>query len=155
MNWNNNRNWNGNRNSNWNNYPRNNWNGNRGGYGNGRPPSKKSGAKYSPIKQGKFKGGTIVNAWNASRNRGLVTAKVAPYKDSKEYTAESSGNTYVTMIAEVTYRNSGVTKIIPCSMNKDTRVIVLEEIGMVISPNGHGTTRSGKRVTGYFGKFTR
>lgn len=137
------------------NYRSNGYRGN--GYGNNRggQPPKRSGAKYSQIKTGKFKGGTIINAWNKSRGKGLITAKVAPYGNSKEYTAESSGNTYITMIAEVFYHNSGQKMLIPCSMNKDTRVIVLSDIGMVITPNGHGVTSSGKRVTGYFGKFTR
>lgn len=160
MGWNNNNNWNGNRGGNWNGNRGGGWNGNRGGnsYGNNRgggQPPKRSGAKYSQIKTGKFKGGTIINAWNKSRGKGLITAKVAPYGNSKEYTAESSGNTFITMIAEVFYHNSGQKLLIPCSMNKDTRVVVLSDIGMVITPNGHGVTSSGKRVTGYFGKFTR
>ncbi len=133
---------------------------NGGGYRNNnynqnQQPPKKSGAKYSIIRKGDFEGGTIVNAWNVSRRRGLITAKVAPYKDSKEYTAKTSGKTYITMIAEVRWDNSGQTEVIPCSMNKDTKVIVLDKLGMVISPNGSGMTSSGKKVTGYFGKFTR
>ncbi|RIV68713.1 hypothetical protein [Flagellimonas aequoris] len=160
MGWNNNNNWNGNRGGNWNGNRGGNWNGNRGGNWNGnggnmQPPPKRSGAKYSTIKTGKFKGATIVNAWNKSKGKGLITAKVAPYKDSKEYTAKSTGNVFITMIAEVFYHNSGQKMLIPCSMNKDTKVIVLSDIGMTITPNGHGVTSGGKRVTGYFGKFTR
>ncbi|MEQ8220324.1 MAG: hypothetical protein RH981_18965 [Arenibacter sp.] len=121
----------------------------------GQAQAKKSGAKYSLIKDGTYKGYTIINAWNKSRGKGLITAKVAPYKGSKEYTAETSGATYITLIAEVNYRNTGVTKLVPCSMNKATKVIVLSEIGMVISPNGSGITSGGHKVTGYFGKFSR
>lgn len=139
--------------------PRNYQNrGNRGGYNrnNGnRPAPKRSGAKYSIIRQGKFEGQTIINAWNKSRGKGLITAKVAPYGESKEYTAPSSGKTYITMIAEITYHNSGHTRIIPCSMNKATKSVVLSDIGMVITQNGSGLTSSGKKVTGYFGKFSR
>lgn len=153
MGWNNNNNWNGG--GNWNGNRNGNWNGNRGnGYQN-KPQAKRSGAKYSIIRNGKFEGGTIVNAWNKSRGKGLITAKVAPYKDSKEYTAKSSGKTYITMIAEVFYHNTGQKMLIPCSMNKNTKVIVLSDLGMVISPNGNGITSSGKKVTGYFGKFSR
>ena len=145
----------GNGNGYGNGYRRNNYRNNNGYRNNNRPTSKKSGAKYSIIRNGRFEGGTIVNAWNKSRGKGLITAKVAPYSDSKEYTAKSSGKTYITMIAEITYHNSGHTRIIPCSMNKNTKVIALSDIGMVISPNGAGMTSSGKKVTGYFGKFTR
>ncbi|MGX1930205.1 hypothetical protein [Flagellimonas sp. 2504JD4-2] len=142
-------------------YQRRNGYGNNGyqrgnGYrNNNRPAPKRSGAKYSIIRNGRFEGGTIVNAWNKSRSKGLITAKVAPYKDSKEYTAKTSGKTYITMIAEITYQKSGHTRLIPCSINKATKVIVLGDIGMVITPNGAGITSSGKKVTGYFGKFSR
>lgn len=130
---------------------------NRGNFqGNSqRPQVKRSGAKYSIIRKGDFEGGTIINAWNKSKGKGLITAKVAPYKDSKEYTAQSSGKTYITMIAEVFYHNSGQKMIIPCSMNKSTKAVVLQDIGMVITQNGSGITSGGKKVTGYFGKFTR
>ncbi len=123
--------------------------------GQNAPAPKRSGAKYSIIRKGSFEGQVIINAWNKSRGKGLITAKVAPYKDSKEYTAPTSGKTYITMMAEVHYHNSGITKLIPCSMNKATRAVVLSDIGMVITQNGSGITSSGKRVTGYFGKFTR
>jgi len=139
-------------------YPRQN-RGNFQSRNNGRnqnaPAPKRSGAKYSIIRKGDFEGQVIINAWNKSRGKGLITAKVAPYKDSKEYTAPSSGKTYITMIAEVHYHNSGITKLIPCSMNKATRAVVLSDIGMVITQNGSGVTSGGKKVTGYFGKFSR
>lgn len=136
--------WSGNPNPNFNSY-----NGS-----NNQQRFKKSGAKYSKISQGKYKGSTIVNAWNKSRSRGLITAVVAPYKGSKKYTTDK-GKEYQTMIAKILYSNSGVEKIIPCSMNVQTKVIVLSEIGMVITPNGSGQTKSGKNVKGYFGKFSR
>lgn len=118
---------------------------------------KKSGAKYSTInKQGsQYQGKTIVNAWNFSKSRGLITAVVSPYENSKIYTGKKNGNTYQTMIAKVFYHNSGVEKIIACSMNQKTKVIGLQEIGMCISPNGSGRTKSGKKVTGYFGTFNK
>lgn len=133
---------------------------NRGGYGNRggypqKPQAKKSGATYSTIRNGNYKGEIIVNAWNKSRSKGLITAKVSPYKGSKKYTADSTGHEYVTMIAVVSYQNSGIERVIPCSMNVKTRVIALPEIGMVITPNGSGRTASGKNVRGYFGKFMR
>mgnify|MGYP003144450066 CR=1 FL=1 len=142
-------------------YRNNNYNGgnrgynNRNNYQNNQPAPKRSGAKYSVISKGDFKGFLIVNAWNKSRSKGMITAKVAPYKDSQEYTAKTSGKTYITMIAEVFYRDTGQKMIVPCSMNKQTRVIVLSDLGMVITPNGSGQTSVGVKVTGYFGKFSR
>lgn len=111
---------------------------------------KTTGAKYSKISVGQFKGMTIVNAWNKSKNKGMLTVKVAPYKNSKVF-QNGKGESKQTMIAVVKYENSGVEKIIPCSMNQETQVIALSEIGMVITPNGEGYTSTGKKVTGYFG----
>ena len=118
------------------------------------PPPKKSGAVYTKISKGNFVGEIIVNAWNKSKARGMITATVKPYKDSKVY-KNSKGEEKMTMIAVVNYLNSGVEKVIPCSMNLETQVIVLEEIGMCISPNGKGHTSSGKAVSGYFGTFNK
>ena len=119
-----------------------------------KPRVKRSGATYSKISKGNHVGSTIVNAWNKIKGRGLITAKVAPYKDTKVY-ENAKGETKQTMIAEVFYHNSGITKIIPCSMNQATQVIVLSELGMCISPNGNGYTSSGKIAKGYFGTFNK
>lgn len=117
---------------------------------------KKSGAKYSKITNStkNYNGSTIVNAWNHSKARGLITATVSPYKGSKLYTTKD-GKEYQTMVAKVFYHNSGVEKILACSMNTSTRVIGLQDIGMCISPNGSGKTKSGKHVKGYFGTFNK
>ena len=127
------------------------YNNNNNNYNQNAP--KKSGAKYSTINKGNYIGETIVNAWNVSKNKGLITATVSPYKGSE--IVESERNQYMKMIAVVNYENSGVQKVIPCLMNTKTRVISLEEIGMCITPNGSGRTKSGKSVTGYFGTFKR
>lgn len=114
---------------------------------------KMSGATYSPIKEGNFKGLLIVNAWNKSKGRGMITCTVSPYKGSKNYTS-GSGNEYMTMIANVLFHKSGNEMLIPCSMNIQTKVIGLSKLGMCISPNGHGKTKSGKTAKGYFGRFS-
>ena len=118
------------------------------------PAPKRSGATYTVIRNGNFKDDIIVNAWNKSKGKGLITATVAPYGKSKVY-ENKKGQEKMTMIAIVDYKNSGVQKKIPCSMNLDTKVISLEEIGMCITPNGSGVTSGGKRVTGYFGTFKK
>lgn len=149
----------------------NNYNGNRNfqghtfrqgnnGYGqvpyrqNQQPP-KKSGATYSKIKKGNFEGGTIVNAWNTSKNRGLITATVAPYHKSEEVVRSEKGHEYQKMMCKVLFTRSGQEKLIPCLMNIKTKVVVLQELGMVITPNGSGVTSSGKRVSGYFGTMVK
>lgn len=112
---------------------------------------KKSGAKYTRFETKEKKTGTIVNAWNVSKSRGMVTAKVAPYHKSKIIPTNSKGNSYQTMMAEVNFHRTGINRLIPCLMNIETMVINLPEIGMCITPNGKGYTKSGKKVTGYFG----
>lgn len=126
-------------------------------YAQQRPadPPKKSGATYTPIRKGNYVGGTMVNAWNVSKSRGLVTAAVGPYNKSDELVTSERGNEYMKMIAKVEFRKTGNTKIIPCLMNTKTKVIVLRELGMVITPNGSGYTSSRKKVTGYFGTMTK
>lgn len=118
-------------------------------------PPKKSGATYTIIRKGNFVGGTIVNAWNVSKSRGLVTATVAPYNKSDELVTSDKGNEYMKMIADVQFRKTGNKQLMPCLMNTKTQVIVLRELGMVITPNGSGRTSSGKKVTGYFGTMTK
>ena len=118
------------------------------------PPAKKSGAVFSIIKKGNFQGATIINAWNKSR-KGLITATVAPYKKSDEVVTSEKGNEYQKMMAKVFWHNTGNERLIPCLMNTRTKVVVLSEIGMVITQNGSGVTSGGKRVTGYFGTMKR
>lgn len=117
-------------------------------------PPKKSGASYSNINKGQFEGGTIVNAWNKSR-KGLITATVAPYKKSAELVTSKKGHEYMKMMCKVTYHSTGNEKLLPVLMNTKTQVIVIEEMGMVITPNGSGHTSSGKKVTGYFGTMKK
>ena len=118
-------------------------------------PPKKSGATYTAIRKGNFVGATMVNAWNVSRSKGLITASVGPYKKSDELVTSEKGHEYMKMIAVVQFRKTGNEKIIPCLMNMKTKVIVLRELGMVITPNGSGHTSSGKKVSGYFGTMTK
>lgn len=130
------------------------------GYNQMQPPPKKSGATYSKYRKGKFEGLPFVYAWNASKNRGLITCTVKPYHKSLDGKAQvivtsEKGNNYHPMIAIVKYERSGVEKVIPVLMNERTKVISIDDLGMVITPNGQGFTKSGKRVTGYFGKYTR
>lgn len=119
-----------------------------------KPEFKKSGAKYSDINKGKNKGGIIVNAWNVSKNRGMITATATPVSD-EIFESEKSGKSYQRYAVEVFYKNTGAKNTYWVLMNVKTQVIGIPELGMCISPVGSGRTKSGKSVRGYFGTFNK
>lgn len=121
---------------------------------------KKSGAVYSRIRNGNFEGDTIVNAWRVTK-MGLMKATVTPYSGSNGKGREivnsqgKSGNQdkeYQKMICTIQNTSVGTSTTYHVLMNLKTQVIVIQELGLCITPNGSGVTRKGKRVTGYFGK---
>ncbi|SHL40228.1 hypothetical protein [Flavobacterium chilense] len=125
-----------------------------------QPIFKKSGAVYSKIRNGNFEGDTIVNAWRKTRF-GLMKATVAPYSGQGGKGLEivnsqgKSGNQdkeYQKMICTITNDSAGTNTTYHVLMNLKTQVIVIKDLGLCITPNGSGVTKSGKRVTGYFGK---
>jgi hypothetical protein len=124
------------------------------------PQYKRSGATYSKIRKGNFEGETIVNAWRVTK-AGLMQATVSPYNGANGKGMQivesngKSGNTpkeYQKMICCIKNASLGTSQIYPVLMNVKTQVIVIQELSLCITPNGSGTTRSGKRVTGYFGR---
>lgn len=143
--WNNNRNNNG---GGWN----NNRNNNGGGWNNnGGQRSKKSGVTYSKIKQGKFEGLIIVNAWLKTKES-LLTLKIAPYNKTvksggADVVHSDSGNEYLKYICEVRYSN-GNHRLIPVLYSLKTKKIAIQELNLLVTPNGAGVTSSGKKVTG-------
>lgn len=121
---------------------------------------KKSGATYSRIRNGNFEGDTIVNAWRVTK-MGLMKATVTPYAGANGKGREivnsqgKSGNQdkeYQKMICTIQNDSVGTNTTYHVLMNVKTQVIVIQELGLCITPNGSGVTRKGKRVTGYFGK---
>lgn len=125
-----------------------------------KPIFKRSGATYTRIRNGNFEGNIIVNAWRSTR-MGLMKATVAPYAGQGNKGLEivnshgRSGNQdkeYQKMICTIQNSTVGTTQTYHVLMNIKTQVIVIQELGLCITPNGSGTTKSGKRVTGYFGK---
>lgn len=142
----------------YNNYPnRSNYGNQRQSYGNqrqynggGQPRQqyKKSWAVYGTIKQGKYAGAPFVIGFKKSR-QGLIKASVMPYKGTA-IVKSKNGHEYIKMIAEVTVDGLNPT-LVPCLYSKTTKKVVLDSMSMVISPNGSGTLRSGRRVTGFFG----
>lgn len=147
----------GNRNYNQN-YNRGGYNGgnnngkynNGGGYnGNNQQNYKKSGAVYSKIKSGKNEGAYCVNAWRKTRN-GLMKASAFPAGD-KQYES-GKGNAFMRYAVEISNADAGTHQTYWALMSLATQMIYIKELGLVISPNGSGYTKSGKRVYGYFGK---
>jgi hypothetical protein len=118
---------------------------------------KSSGAVYSKIKDGEYAGLTVVNAWKTTKF-GMLTCSVTPNWKKAEDLVISQGKSgqqhieYTKMIATVMNKAMGTKTVYPCLMNNKTKVIVLNDLSMCITPNGSGTTKKGKRVTGYFGK---
>lgn len=156
-----------NRNNNGNGYNQGGYNQggyNQGGYNQGgnnrnynnqqqqQPVFKRSGVTYSKFKRGKFAGSDLecVNAWRKTKY-GLVTASAQPL-DGAIHIGKEKGHEFLCYVVKVVNHATGGSQIYTCTMRMDTRKIVLKDLGWVISPNGQGTTRSGKRVTGFFGK---
>lgn len=144
---------------------RNNNNNNSNAQKSNEPYTKKSGAVYSTIRNknggnSAFEGEIIVNAWRVT-SAGLMKAVCAPYsgengkgRDIVESNGKS-GNTpkeYQKMLCTVTNSSIGTSQIYHVLMNVKTKVIVISELSLCITPNGNGVTKSGKRVTGYFGR---
>lgn len=124
------------------------------------PIYKRSGAVYSKIRNGNFEGDIIVNAWRVTK-MGLMQATVAPYMGANGKGNEivnsngKSGNTpkeYQKMICTIKNTSIGTSQTFHVLMNIKSQVIAIQELGLCITPNGSGTTKSGKRVTGYFGR---
>lgn len=147
MSWNNNynNNYGNNRNYGGNSRYNNNYNS-----GNNQQMYKKSGATYSKIRNGNFEGATIVNAWRSTK-QGLMTATVTPYAKNggDELVTSRKGNEFQKMICTILM--NGQKSVYPVLMNTKSKVIVISDLSLCITPNGSGMTRSGKRVTGYFG----
>ncbi|MEO8534819.1 MAG: hypothetical protein ABI441_13765 [Flavobacterium sp.] len=153
--------WNNNNGSN-NSYPQNEsyQNNQRPQQNQQAPIYKRSGAVYSKIRNGNFEGDIIVNAWRGTK-MGLMKATVTPYSGTGGKGRDivnshgKSGNQdkeYQKMICSIQNTTLGTTQTYHVLMNLKTQVIVIQELSLCITPNGSGTTRSGKRVTGYFGR---
>lgn len=144
----------------WNNYNNNNnYNGNRGNYGGQnkgynnnqrqqRDDVKKSGSTYTTIRKGKREGMIAVTAWRKTKF-GLMTAKAFPV--SEEVYTSQNGNEYLRYAVEVSNASMGTNTTYWCLMSLKTKKIVINELSLVISPNGSGYTSSGKKVSGFFG----
>jgi hypothetical protein len=102
--------------------------------------SKKSGAKTGLTRAtDNHEGGKIwVNAWNASKKKGLITFSAIENKKSKEY-KRKDGSIAISLLFEVFYKNTG-NKVLELGFyNTTTGKVVLSKTGFIIStksPNG-------------------
>lgn len=114
-------------------------------------PVKKSGATYTRISKGKYEGLMHVSAWKKSGYT-MVKASATPLANKSSESA--NGKQYIPYLVTVIDMKSLQKSIYNGIMNIQTNVLVIQELGYCITPNGSGTTKSGTRVKGYFGKFT-
>ncbi|WP_407477880.1 hypothetical protein [Elizabethkingia anophelis] len=113
---------------------------------------KRSGASYTKIKKGKNVGQWAINAFRRTRN-GFMTASAMPV-DGVVHTSER-GNEFMRYVVNVVDHSTGQISTFWTLMTVKTQVLVIKELGLCISPNGSGTTRKGRKVRGYFGRFTK
>jgi hypothetical protein len=141
----------------------NNYNNNNQG---SRAP-KRSGATYTMMKtNGPYDGHWAVNAW-CFLNGVLVTASAFPvFEKTKDILGVKTSSTQV----KVHYGNEKGNEFVRYAvtltqgiqtakyftiMNLKTKKLYIQELGMFISPNGSGTTKKGKNVTGTFAKLKK
>jgi hypothetical protein len=109
--------------------------------------AKRSGATYTKMKNGPKEGLICVNAWRKT-SIGLMTASAFPV-DGVIHKGADKGHEFMRYAVKIII--NGQVNTHWCLMRLDTKMIVLQDLSLVISPNGQGYTKSGKRVSGYFG----
>ncbi|MEN2434962.1 hypothetical protein AAH994_06080 [Weeksellaceae bacterium A-14] len=128
--------------------------GNRSGWkqSNAGVQYKKSGASFSKITKGANEGLYFVSAWKKTR-AGMVKATATPL--SNKSTESARGNQYIPYLVTCIHMGTLQATKYNGIMNIQTRVLVISDLGMCITPNGSGKTKSGTMAKGYFGKFTK
>ncbi len=105
-----------------------------------------------------LEGRVMANAWRKT-SMGLMTATIMPYVGDgglgleivTSYEGTAKEKTYWKCIATVLYM--GQSQTYPCLMNTKTHSVVLEKLGLCITETSKAKpTRSGKMVSGYFGR---
>lgn len=112
--------------------------------------NKRSWAVYTKMKKGKFEGLTCVNAFRQTRF-GLQTVTAFPV-DGKVHTGKEKGHDFMRYVVTLSNPALGTTTTFWCLMRLDTKIIVIPELSVCITPNGNGYLKGGKRVSGYFGR---
>lgn len=124
-------------------------------WGNQGSQYKKSGAKFTRYRDGRFAGTDLVHiaAWRKTKS-GLQTLSMNPL-DGTEHVGKEKGKTHIVYIGKLINKSAGTITTVLGSYQKESGKLVLNDLGLVVSPNGHGKTKSGKVVKGYFGRNVR
>ncbi|MGK4568283.1 hypothetical protein [Flavobacterium sp. 3HN19-14] len=113
---------------------------------------KKSGANYTKIKKGGAEGFYAISAWRKTRY-GLMTAKAFPCQEKGggvvTHKGKEKGHEHIRYAVDVVMNGQSQTYF--CLFRVDTQKILINELGLCISPNGSGYTSSGKCARGFFG----
>lgn len=146
-------------------YPVGQTNNNQNNSNNNQEQFKTSGATFFKLKyknetenSGDLEGMWCCNAWRKTK-AGLMTASAMPYVGEGRkglepvfsYKGEAKEKEYQKVMVKITM--NGQISMYPCLMNVKTKTIVIKELSLVISDTDKAKpTRSGKMVTGYFGR---
>lgn len=117
-----------------------------------RAQIKRSAATFTKISKGKMEGLWAVTAFRKTKS-GLVKASAMPI-DNKS-TESAKGNQYIPYLVTCIHMGTLQKSVYNGIMNIQTRVLVISELGMCITPNGSGVTGTGTKVRGYFGTFVK
>jgi hypothetical protein len=74
-----------------------------------------------------------VSGWNFNKERGLVTVMIGEYEGTKTTVAPTTGKHHTVLMANVTYKRSGVEKHYPVTLCKESGLIVLEKDGYILN----------------------
>lgn len=113
---------------------------------------KKSSATYTKITRGAMEGLYAINAYKKNRT-GIVRAVAMPI--SNKVAESEKGKEYIPYLVTCIDMNTLQSSKYNALLNVDTKVLIIRDLGMCISPNGSGVTKSGARVKGYFGKISK
>ena len=150
---------------NWNN--KNNWNKSndqreyeefqrwkRSGGSSPKQEPKRSGAKFTTYKNGRFANTDLVHihAWRKTKG-GIEVLSMNPL-DGTEHIGRVKGKTHIVYIGELINQQTKVKQTVLGMYCKETRKLTLNDYPLVVSENGSGLTSSGKVAKGYFGGYT-
>lgn len=109
---------------------------------NSKESYKRSGAKFSKITEGKSSGMYCVNAWYSTKI-GMVRIKAFGTEEVRGKTC-----TFHKAIAEVSNKSVGSCFTYPVLINVSNMNMPIEKLGILVTANGSGRTKSGKLVKG-------
>lgn len=110
---------------------------------------KVSGAIFSKITKGEREGLHVVTAWKKTKTT-MLRANCFPISSTS--TESAKGNQYIPYLVTIIDMSTLQSTKYNAIMNIQTKVLVINDLSMCITPNGSGKTKSGVNVKGYFGR---